>query len=138
MFTPDDLKQLNERGITPASAEAQIHRFETGFPFLKLAASATPGHGITVLTPELEQEALVRWQQYLNDGGSVAKFVPASGAASRMFKALFAFVNGSEEKAAPGSPVAELLDNLDRLPFIKELNEPTQRLYGEDARTLLE
>lgn len=137
MFTPDDLKQLKERGITPESAEAQIHRFETGFPFLKLAASATPGHGITVLTPELEQDALVRWQQYLNDGGSVAKFVPASGAASRMFKALFSFVNGSDEKAAAGSPVAELLDNLDRLPFLKELNETAKRLYGADAHELL-
>ncbi len=36
---------------------------------------------------------------FLADGGDVLKFVPASGAASRMFKALFAFVNGTEGKA---------------------------------------
>lgn len=138
MLTPQDIAQLNLHGIDQATAEAQMKRFETGFPYLKLEASATAGHGIEVLTPDQETAALERWQQYLADGGQVAKFVPASGAASRMFKALFAFVNGDDDKAPAGSPVDKLLADLDRLPFIDELNATTMRLHNASARALLE
>lgn len=138
MFTSEDLKQLERHGISPEAARAQMERFVTGFPYLKLGGSATPGRGITVLTPDEENKAVERWKKYLADGGDVAKFVPASGAASRMFKALFAFVNGDADTAAPGSPVATLLAGLDRLPFIKELDDTCRRLYDAPARALLE
>lgn len=137
MFTEKDLKQLADHGVCPERAEEQMKRFATGYPWLELAGSARAGHGIGVLTPEMEQAAITRWKQYLADGGEVAKFVPASGAASRMFKALFAFVNGSEDKPEAGSPVATLLDNLDRLPFVGELAETTGRLYGATPQQLL-
>lgn len=137
MFTPQDLDQLRAHGISPETAQAQLERFATGFPFLTLADSAHAGHGIAVLSPEQEKAAVQRWQKYLADGGDVAKFVPASGAASRMFKALFAFVDGSDDTAPAGSPVANLLAGLDRMPFIAELNDTCRRLYGHDARALL-
>lgn len=136
MFTEKDLKQLKSHGITPEQAEAQMKRFAGGFPYLHLAGSATVGRGISALTPDEEQAAIVRWQRYLADGGEVEKFVPASGAASRMFKALFAFVNGDEATAPAGSPVAVLIDNLDKLPFLAELNDVCRRLYGSDASAL--
>lgn len=138
MFDTQDLKQLAARGITPEAAQAQLDRFSTGFPYLKLTASATEGRGIEVLTPQQEQEAVLRWQKYLVDGGEVAKFVPASGAASRMFKSLFAFVNGDSESAPAGSDVDRLLESLDKLPFIDTLNLTTARLYGASARELLD
>lgn len=137
MFTENDLKQLHGHGISEEVARAQMQRFRDGFPFLKLEATATAGHGITVLTPEQEAEAVARWKQYLADGGEVTKFVPASGAASRMFKALFAFVNGPETTAAPGSPVAQLLAGLERLPFIHELDAACRRLYDAPVHDLL-
>jgi len=138
MFTSDDLTQLRSHGISADTAEAQMKRFVTGFPYLKLAGSATVGHGISRPTPAEQDEAVARWHRYLADKGDVAKFVPASGAASRMFKALFAFVNGAEDTAAPGSPVATLLAGLDRLPFRAELDDACRRLYGTSARDLLE
>lgn len=138
MFTEKDLTQLASHGIAPEVAEAQMQRFVTGFPYLKLSGSAAVGHGIHALTPQEEEFAISRWKQYLDDGGEVAKFVPASGAASRMFKALFAFVNGSADKAEEGSPVANILDNLENLAFINELNDTTVRLYGMPAKALLE
>ena len=138
MFTPDDLNQLRTHGISPDTADAQMQRFVTGFPYLRLAGSATAGHGIARLSTAEQDEAVARWRKYLADGGDVAKFVPASGAASRMFKALFAFVNGPEDTAAPGSPVATLLAGLDRLPFREELDATCRRLYDAPARTLLE
>ena len=138
MFTEKDLTQLASHGITPEVAEAQMQRFVTGFPYLTLAGSAAVGHGIHALTPQEEDFAIARWKQYLADGGEVAKFVPASGAASRMFKALFAFVNGKADKAEEGSPVAKILANLDKLAFIDQLNDTTVRLYGMPAKALLE
>jgi len=138
MFTEQDLNQLAAHGITVEQAEAQMCRFATGFPYLKLHGSATVGRGIKALTPAEEDEAVARWQQYLADGGEVAKFVPASGAASRMFKALFAFINGSDETASDDSPVGKLLANLDHLPFIDNLNAATADLFGMSAKELLE
>ncbi len=138
MFTEKDLNQLSARGISPEQAESQMRRFAIGFPYLKLHGSAAVGHGIKALTSAEEAEAIARWSQFLADGGEVAKFVPASGAASRMFKALFAFVNGSEETAPEGSPVARLLESLDKLPFIAELDAVAERLYGMSSKALLE
>ena len=89
MFTPEDIKTLEEKGVAVNEVEAQIDRFKIGFPFLKIADSAQIGNGIKSLSPEEEDAAIARWQKYLADGGEVCKFVPASGAASRMFKSLF-------------------------------------------------
>lgn len=137
MFTEKDLQQLAAHGVSEEAAKAQLERFATGFPYLRLAGSAAAGRGIQSLDPEQEEAAMARWSQYLADGGEVAKFVPASGAASRMFKALFAFVNGDDDKAAEGSPVAALLGRLGDLPFKKELDETTIRLYGMPSDALL-
>ncbi len=137
MFNNQDLEQLTAHGISRNTAESQMARFASGFPFLKLAGSATVGKGICKLDADSEDKAIARWQQYLADGGEVAKFVPASGAASRMFKALFSFVNGDEDTAKEGSPVAALLANLENLPFINELNATTVKLYGMPTDALL-
>jgi hypothetical protein len=137
MFTQQDLDQLKSRGIAPETVEGQLERFRTGFPYLKLHGSASLGQGILHLTATDEALAVERWHRYLANGGEVTKFVPASGAASRMFKALFSFVNGDEATAPAGSPVAELLANLEHLPFLDELNATAVRLYGKDAKALL-
>jgi len=137
MFNTQDLEQLSAHGISKETAEAQMTRFASGFPYLKLAGSATVGHGIEKLDKDQEAVAVTRWKKYLADGGEVAKFVPASGAASRMFKALFSFVNGDEDKAPEGSPVDKLLANIAKLPFINELNDTTVRLYGMPTDALL-
>ena len=62
---------------------------------MKIANSAQIGNGIKQLSAEEETLAVARWKKYLAEGGEVCKFVPASGAASRMFKALFSFVETS-------------------------------------------
>lgn len=137
MFNNQDLDQLKAHGITTETAKAQMARFASGFPYLKLAGSAAVGRGIEKLDTAQENAAVDRWKKYLADGGEVAKFVPASGAASRMFKALFVFVNGDEDKAKEGSPVDTLLAKVNELPFINELNETTTRLYGMPTDALL-
>lgn len=129
-FNSADLEQIRERGTTPEAVEAQIERFRNGFPFLKIDSPAGVDNGILVVEDELADDALARWNDFLQDGGNVLKFVPASGAASRMFKAMFAFVNGPEDVPAPGSPAAQIIDNLEKLAFFKELDAVCRRNFG--------
>jgi len=136
MLTAKDLESLRQRGITPEQFNAQMQRFATGFPFLRLQGSARPDEGIHVLDENEQDSATARWERFLADGGRAAKFVPASGAASRMFKALFAFADGDTQTAPAGSPVAELVDNLDHLPFHAELDTAATRMYGTTAAEL--
>ena len=70
--------------------EEQIARFKEGFPALDIVAAATPERGITRLDQEGIKEAVAYCQSASVAGR--AKFVPASGAASRMFKDVFALV----------------------------------------------
>lgn len=137
MLNEHDHETIARRGITEAQLQEQIDRFSTGFPFLKISDSARVGNGIVALTPSGEKSALDRWKQYLADGGSVSKFVPASGAASRMFKALFAFVDGSSDTPAPGSDVNEVIKHIHEMPFYEELNDVTQRLHGKTVDQLI-
>ena len=136
MLSQEDIAYIEERGMDAAQVEAQLKRFETGFPYLKIKDAARQGQGITVLTPEEEQQAIDRWRKFLADGGDVCKFVPASGAASRMFKALFAFVDGADDVPAEGSDVAKLIADIDKVAFIGDLNEVTRKLYGKTVDEL--
>ncbi len=85
------------------------------------------GCGITPVDEATADACVARWERFLADGGDVLKFVPASGAASRMFKALFAFVNGDEEIPADGSPVAQLVEEYPRFRILTENWQPLQR-----------
>jgi len=92
--------------------KAQIERFKTGFPWLDITAPATPGNGIEILSEEKQEEAA----SYLQNAeiAGRCKFVPASGAASRMFKDIFA---GSE---IPNDATRKLADNLTDFAFYDE------------------
>ncbi len=138
MLNENDLNLLKEKGISEETVNAQIKRFETGFPYLRLQGAATPENGITVLDEATQDEAIERWDEYLADGGEVIKMVPASGAASRMFKALFSFADGDTDEAT-GS-VKEVLDNIPNIsvksisPFIRSgfvsEKKPKEKLSG--------
>lgn len=137
MLTSEDMKTLEAKGVTQDELESQINRFKTGFPFLKIANSAQIGNGIKQLTPQEEADAVARWKKYLADGGEVCKFVPASGAASRMFKALFSFVEGENDVPAEGSDVAKLIADIHNLAFFGELNDAVLKLHGKDVDSLI-
>jgi len=137
MLNDKDLQQIKSLGMTKEGVEAQLERHRTGFPYLRLEAAATVGHGIMRLNDQQQKAAVARWQKYLADGGKVVKFQPASGAASRMFKALFEFVDGTDNHPKEGSAVAEVIANIDKMPFYNELNNATLRIYGCDVAALL-
>ena len=93
MLSQEDLRQIASKGISPEQIDAQLKEFETGFPFLRLEAAAAIGNGI--ISPEENErcEYIAAWNEYKAKGKKIVKFVPASGAASRMFKAMFAFLS---------------------------------------------
>ena len=91
IFTEEDFKQIQDRGLTPDKVLAQIEAFKKGFPFLTLDRPCTAGDGIEVLAKE-DMERYVAAFEKARLSAKAMKFVPASGAASRMFK-LFLTVN---------------------------------------------
>ncbi len=102
-FTEKDLRQFESKGASTQVIEDQIEHFRRGFPFAELIRPATPGDGIEVLG-EAEADALVKHYDDHSGRCRIIKFVPASGAASRMFKALFEYLG-----EAPGHHEEELL-----------------------------
>ena len=135
---PEDAMTLGEKGITQESLGNQIKRFETGFPYLKILDSARVGNGILALGEADQQAAVARWDEYLSHGGEVFKFVPASGAASRMFKALFSFLDGEADTPAEGSDAARFIAGLPQFAFYGELDEACRKLYSKDINALSE
>ena len=132
-----DLKILDKKGITPKKLEEQLKMLEEGFPFLNLEAAATPGRGIIEVTPEMESHSIDIWEKYLKAGGKVVKMVPASGAASRMFKDLFAFLNGKSTKPE-GEFMKKFFDNIEKFAFFEKLNQTVLALYGKSVESLIE
>ena len=97
MLTPKDKEFLASKKISEELFNRQLGQFKSGFPFLKLAGAAAPGNGIKV-TDDAQQNAYLKaWEEYLTGRHTVVKFVPASGAASRMFKNLFEFLDGDSD-----------------------------------------
>ena len=91
---PTDLETLKAKGISEEKLQEELRQLKEGFPFLEVVAPATVGDGIMVTSPEQRLHFIDVWNAFLADGGKVVKMVPASGAASRMFKNLFAFACG--------------------------------------------
>lgn len=135
-MTEQDLNTLAAKGITPEQVEAQLSRFKTGFPFLKIVDSATAGNGIMQLTSEQQAAAVERWNRYLAEGGEACKFVPASGAASRMFKSLFNFVDGDSDVPAAESEPARVVEHIEEFAFFPALNAACERVHGKSVAEL--
>lgn len=93
MLTEKDMLQIQKKGITEEQLNNQLHNFETGFPFLKIEAAASVEKGIKVPAEDKIEEYINLWNESRSGDIDVVKFVPASGAASRMFKDIFAFLD---------------------------------------------
>lgn len=128
MFTPEDLKQIADHGLTVAQVERQLENFRRGFPFLKVVRAASPKDGVLMVDERTADEAVARYEAAA-DRLRVVKFVPASGAATRMFKELFEFVNEGKR----GKGIDQLLDNIERFAFWPELKAVLPE--GADDRT---
>lgn len=105
-FTEKDLNELQQKGITKERIAAQLETFKAGIPFVELDRAAVVSDGILKFTSKEEQE-LAQQYDISKKGKSILKFVPASGAASRMFKALFNFLDSFDPQAESYSQYLE-------------------------------
>ena len=136
MFTSDDLKLLAAKGISQQQIQHQLEQFREGFPYLKLRSAAAVGNGI-IAPSDAECQALVEaWDAYKAEGHNITKFVPASGAASRMFKNIFEFRDGDNE-----APVTDFertfFEHISNFAFYPALDDACQVLYGAGIDELL-
>ena len=137
MFTQDDLQILASRGISEDKIKEQLNSFATGFPYLKLSASAAIDNGILAVDDTLAKKYLAEWNEYLAQNHRIVKFVPASGAASRMFKNLFEFLD-AEYDAPTTDFEKKFFDNIERFAFYDALNDACVVLYGNTIDGLME
>lgn len=91
MFTPEDKDYLTKNGIAIEEAKRQRESLIHGIPFVAIVTPATVGNGIESYT-EAEQQDFIAQFETVRKESDLIKFVPASGAATRMFKHLNRFI----------------------------------------------
>lgn len=122
MFSKEDLSLLKEKGISTNDIENQLNLIKNGFPYLEIQSSASTGNGIISLNEDEKNKYLNCWASYLNGDKTVYKFVPASGAASRMFKNMFAFIDSNYEEPQTDFE-KKFFNDIENFAFYHKLNE---------------
>ena len=90
-FNESDIRQMLLRGSSPGEVEKQFSYFEKGFGFTKLVRAATIDDGIMPMNEKTVRHLVNRYDVLMRER-KMLKFVPASGAASRMFKELYSYL----------------------------------------------
>lgn len=136
MISKADQTLLQEKGISEEKVAEQLKNFVTGFPYLKIETAAAVGQGILAPSDEEVKEYLTTWDEYCKSDKSVLKFVPASGAASRMFKDLFSFLSSDHDE--PQSDFEKnFFANIEKFAFYKELDETCVKNNSATIKELL-
>lgn len=129
MFTEKDLKQIKNKGITENQVNDQVSLLKNGMSFSNLVAAATIGEGIEKYSTDAIKD-IISYYETKKESVNIVKFVPASGAASRMFKFLFQFLNSfdpSKEtiesfiKNQKDNLMETFTENLEVFPFYEEV-----------------
>ncbi|MBQ5572724.1 MAG: DUF4301 family protein, partial [Bacteroidaceae bacterium] len=136
MFNNEDLNLLAKKGITPQQVEQQLQSFKDGFPFLELDAAASVGNGVLSPSENEINEYIKIWEDYCNSGHTITKFVPASGAASRMFKDLFGFLDA--EYTIPTTDFEKkFFESIENFAFYNDLNAVCLKNEGKNIAALV-
>lgn len=137
MFSADDKELLARKGITEKAIERQLQDFREGFPFLKLKAAASLQNGILLPSAAESENYIQAWNAYKAEGRKVTKFVPASGAASRMFKNMFEFLDAPYD--APQTDFEKMFfQRIKDFAFYAELDAACRKNEGKSIDELLE
>jgi hypothetical protein len=137
MFTATDQEQIINRGGELPEILSQIAHFKKGFPYLKITEAAGIGNGITRLSDGESSRLVAFYENQIEKGTIPIKFVPASGAASRMFQSLFSFrenaLTNAEAELLLGleqhNSVRKFFDHLSAFAFYPQLAEKPGLLF---------
>ena len=122
MLNSKDLQLLKEKGINEDQLYKQIELFKKGFPYLKLYSSASSNNGVYLPTKADLIHSKKAWEMYLKKNCKIIKFVPASGAASRMFKNLYEFLD-SHNPYPDNDFIKCFFKNINKFAFYDIINE---------------
>lgn len=136
MLSETDLKQIAERGISEEQVLGQLNQIKEGFPFLKLEAAASVGQGVLALDGEEREHYIEDWNEYKAQGHKVVKFVPASGAASRMFKNMFSFLSADYDVPTTDFE-KEYFDHIKNFAFREALCDMCKKNEGKCVKELM-
>lgn len=136
MLNAKDLSQIAERGISEEKINEQLACFEKGFPYLEIESSASVEKGIMAIPQEKQKEYLLAWDAYLTKNKRILKFVPASGAASRMFKNLFSFLT-AEYNIPTTDFEKKFFADIKNFAFYAALNKKCEQNTGKDITALM-
>ena len=124
MFLEKDFNQIHELGIDLETVSQQINDFKEGFPFMQLQKAATLNDGVIKLSNEEIEKYTALYEKKVSKLTPL-KFVPASGAATRMFKSLFSFLEeGKSDKSTD-----QFFDKLSDFAFADDL----KKILPQDA-----
>ena len=102
-FSDKDISQIKEHGLTTEEIDKQIQKFNTGFPFIEITNHASVGNGV-ICCSDKDYETYTKIYEEYAQNHNIVKFVPASGAATRMFKDLFDFLSNNTWITFPFGP----------------------------------
>ena len=131
-MTKEDLIQLSERNVTEEQVNQQVAQLRKGTTYVHLVRPATIGDGIIRMTDDQVRQMTDAFEED-REYYQFTKFVPASGAASRMFKDLFAFMESSVETKFTDVFFA----HIHYFAFYSDLNKACQKLYGTQLDALV-
>jgi len=136
MITPQDKELLAKKGISESQIAGQLSCFAKGFPYLKLDAAASAGKGILLPDTEAQKDYLSAWEEYINQDKTIVKFVPASGAASRMFKNLFEFLGAEYDQPATEFE-KDFFAHIAQFAFYEDLKDACLKNEKQDIPALI-
>ena len=137
MLTHEDKELLAKKGISEEKIAEQLACFEKGFPFLKLSAAASVENGGIMRADEKGcEQYLAAWDAYKAGDKKIVKFVPASGAASRMFKNMFEFLGAEYDKPTTDFE-KKFFDHIHDFAFYNDLNAACLDNTGKNINALL-
>ena len=119
MFKSEDISQIAAHGSQTEVIRQQIENFNTGFPFLKLTEAASNYHGIIKLSESEIQKYISIFEERNSKKLELLKFVPASGASTRMFKSLFSALDDLRN----GKTIAEVMTDKEVAAFFERLDQ---------------
>lgn len=138
-FTRKDIEQIKAHGLTEKKVLSDLQQFEKGIPFTHLISAATHNNGILKFSKEQQNELIALYEKN-QDALSIVKFVPASGAATRMFEHLHRFVetyNPDDQKfnaylkENDTQMLEDFLKGLPHFAFIKSLRKKIRKRYPD-------
>lgn len=138
-FTTQDFEQMKEYGIDISKINSQLGYLKRGIPKTTLVSPAIINKGVIRLDPHefVTKSAFFDTNKV---GLNLLKFVPASGAASRMFKFLNTFLNEFDIKnesinayinRKKDNELAVFIVGMDKLPFFKEVYGKLKEIYPD-------